>query len=645
MSGDWHNFLYNSFDPAGFVSIDKPPVALWVQVASVKLLGFSGLSLILPQILEGLAAIWLLYHLVQRRLGMGAGLLAGLFLAITPVSVAIDRTSNTDSCLVLVLLLAAWALTHAVEKASRLFLLLAMALVGIGFNVKMLAAFVVLPVFALVYFVGAPVGWRRRLVDLTISGVVLMVVSLSWVLAYDLTPAARRPFAGSSHTNSMVELALGHNAAERFVRRERRGGAARFTPGALPDGNDRANAGAARRWRGMPMDRVPVGVLRLADPHLAGQTGWLLPLALMGLALGASRERARGVRSPSALALLLWFGWTFSYAVVYSYAGGIFHAYYLSTMAPPLAALAGVGVMASRREYLRGGWRVVLLPAALIVTAAWQTYVQAPFLGWKLDPSVGRLTAVLAAAAATAGDWRTWLLAALIVGTVIVVLGLLVMALLRAPAPPLRRVTAVLVSAGLAALLVTPTAWALSTVLVRGNVVLPSADLSALTPAADGDRASFRLGFSRTATQRLTGFLLANRHGERFLFASTSTRLAAPIIVTTGESVMARGGFFGRDPILTPERLARMVEAGQVRFVMIGDGMNFRGGGADDARSANAVDAWVRANGALVDPTLWRPVPSGDGVAGRSGRRGEGRMNLELYDLRPSAGVSAGPRQ
>jgi 4-amino-4-deoxy-L-arabinose transferase-like glycosyltransferase len=124
MLNDWHNFFYNSSDPAGFVSVDKPPVALWVQVASAKLFGFHELSVLLPQVLEGLGAVWLLHHLVRRRFGTGAGLLAGLFLAVTPVSVAVDRSSNTDTCLVLALLLAAWALTRAAEDGRRRFLLL-----------------------------------------------------------------------------------------------------------------------------------------------------------------------------------------------------------------------------------------------------------------------------------------------------------------------------------------------------------------------------------------------------------------------------------------------------------------------------------------------------------------------------------------
>ncbi len=212
----WSNFLYNSFDPAGFVSIDKPPFALWMQVIGAKISGFHGLAVLLPQALEGILAVWIIYQIVQRHYGKWAGLLSGLFLAITPVSVAIDRSSNTDSCLVLVLLIAAWALIRATETGSRSLLLLSMAVIGIGFNVKMLAAYVVLPGFVLIYFLAAPITMRRRIQDLAIGAVVLAIVSLSWVLTYDLTPPEHRPYAGTTLNNSMLELALGPYAVGRF---------------------------------------------------------------------------------------------------------------------------------------------------------------------------------------------------------------------------------------------------------------------------------------------------------------------------------------------------------------------------------------------------------------------------------------------
>ena len=181
-------------------------MALWIQVVSAKLFGFSGLSVLVPQVVEGVVAIVLVSYFVQRRFGPLAGLLAALFLTLTPISVAIDRSSNTDSCLVLVLLLAAWALTRATEVGRWRLLLLSMALVGVGFNVKMLAAFVVLPTFAGIYCVGAPIAWRRRLSHLATAAVVLAAVSLSWIVAYDLTPPESRPVRSKVARLSRVRL-------------------------------------------------------------------------------------------------------------------------------------------------------------------------------------------------------------------------------------------------------------------------------------------------------------------------------------------------------------------------------------------------------------------------------------------------------
>jgi 4-amino-4-deoxy-L-arabinose transferase-like glycosyltransferase len=607
-----HNFLFNSFDPAGFVSLDKPPIALWVQVASAKLLGFSGLSVLLPQVLEGLASVVLVYHLVARRFGAPAGLLAGLFLALTPISVVIDRSSNTDSCLVLVLLLAAWALTVATERGSAAVFASAMALVGVGFNVKMLAAFVVLPTFALVYLAGAPLDWRRRLAHLAVGGAVVAVVSLSWVAFYDLTPPERRPFAGSSRSNSMIELAVGHNGMERFVRR--RGMFARGNAAAVASGQGGAASGApGGRWR--QLDNVPVGPLRLADGHLAAQVGWLLPLALFGMAVAVFRIERRWPLDETHQALLLWSGWALSYAVVYSYAGGIFHAYYLVTMAPPLAALAGVGVMVLWSWYRRGGRIALLLPAALLLTAGWQLFI------WSGD---------LARAAEPARDWRVWLCLAMLAGALGASAGLLGGLGLRLRRLPARSWAAVALGIGLAALLATPVTWSLGAGLARANVMLPYAGLPG-APARDDPtgQPSWRGGAGIARDGRLLAFLQANRLGERYLLATLNARLAAPIIIRTGQPVMAIGGFMEADPILTPERFAAMTADGQVRFVLLGGDFARR---ADGESPQRPITDWIKANGAVVDPALWRSTPARAGGQGRGG-------NPELYDLRPAAGL------
>jgi 4-amino-4-deoxy-L-arabinose transferase-like glycosyltransferase len=612
MSQSWHNFVYNSFDPAGFISVDKPPVALWLQVASVKLFGFHPLSVLVPQALEGIAAVALLYYLVQRRFGAVTGLLAALFLAITPVSVAIDRSSNTDSCLVLVLLLAAWALMRAVETGRAALFALAMALVGVGFNVKMLAAFVVLPTFALVYFLGAPRPAWRRIGDLAVAALVLLVVSLSWVVAYDLTPPERRPYAGTSDRNSMLELVVGPYGMGRFVRAAEFRSAA-ITPAGRVAMQAAAGPGSAleagpRRGLARLFVGAPAGALRLADGQLAGQVGGLFPLALAGIVLGAFERRSRRM-SLRRLAVLLWLGWLVTYGVVYSYAGGFFHYYYLATMAPPLAALAAIGLVGVCELFVRGGWRALFLPACLALTAAWQLYIDASAMGWRLgDPHPLHL--------------------ALVVGTLASVSALALIGVLRGfgageMRPATRAAAAGAATIGLAAVLVVPSAWASSSVLVPGAGAIPSADLARVVPIAGllPERARSAEPYDPSG---LVAFLEANRRDERFLLATTTTRLAAPIIVGSGHAVMAMGGFHGLDPILTPDKLAQMVEAGHVRFVMVGDASFIsRRLGADAA--ARPIAEWAQDKGQLVDPSLWR--------AGALGGR---RSGLRLYDLRPS---------
>jgi 4-amino-4-deoxy-L-arabinose transferase-like glycosyltransferase len=646
MTSGWHAFFYNAFDPAGFLSVDKPPLGLWVQVLSARLFGFSGASILLPQVVEGVASVWLVSHLVTHGFGAPAGLLAGFFLALTPVSVAVDRSNNVDACLVLALVLAAWALMRAVESGRRGLLLLAFALVGLGFNVKMLAAFVVLPTFALVYALGAPLGARRRVGDLTLAAAVLVAVAVPWMLIYDITPPERRPFAGSSRQNSMMELAVGHNALGRFVRAPRPGSAL-ASPRPLSTQATEARAvaadgGASRArspWAGLFV-LAPVGPLRLADGPLAAQVLWLLPLAAAGLLLGARGTRWRPRLHPMRQALLLWAGWALTYAVVYSYAGGIFHFYYLATMAPPLAALAGIGVVALWRRHREGGWRAALLPAALLLTAAWQAHVEADALGWTAAAFRDSLVAALHPSAEQAVAWPGVIHLTLVAGAVLAAAALLAGTRRGGPGRAARGVADGALALGLVVLLVVPTAWALSSVLIKGLAVIPSADVARLLPR-EGISSVWSRGRSGMETHKLVAFLAANRQGERFLLGTSSTFLASPIIIETGQPVMAMGGFHGLDAIVSPEALARMVEARQVRFVMLGD-LTFisRRMGAEAA--GRPIADWVRAHGKPVDAALWR-VGAGDEGAPVTAAAYARSRRMQLYDLHPEAGLVAGP--
>ncbi len=614
MAMNWHNFLYNAFDPAGFISVDKPPVAIWLQVASVKLLGFRPFSVLLPQVLQGVGSVWLLFHLVQRRFGSSAGLLSALFLAITPVWVAVNRTNNTDSCLVLVLLLATWALLKASEEGNRQLLFLSAALIGLAFNVKMLAAYFVLPPFFVVYFFGAPQHWPRRLIHLGMATIIVVATSLPWVLMYELTPAERRPFVGSSQRNSMLELVVGHNAMNRFVspakysRADTHGNAGTESPVGARAENSTFNE-LSRLFV-----RTPTGPLRLAAGQLAGQVGWLFPFAAIALLVGARQNRFRRPLTATHLALLLWCCWILAYASVYSYLGGIIHFYYLATMAPALAALAGIGIVGLWTDYRQRSLYACLLPVTLLITAVWQLYIQASALGWTL----GTLTRQPA-------SWQSWLHGALVGGTVTAAAGLIFIFFRPLANQATRVISLASLILGLLALLVVPLAWTLSTVLLPTPGLLPSADLYRVVAASRGSDAGLRSRFGQHVDiSRLVGFLKANRKGERYLIATSTAQLAAPIIIDTGQAVMARGGFHGLDPAVTPETLAQMVAAKQVRFVMIGDvAIVSRRMGARAA--GKQVTHWVKANGKLVDPALWRTISTTD--------------SMQLYDLRPEDGL------
>ncbi len=602
MLASWHNFFFNSFDPAGFVSLDKPPLAFWIQAASAKLFGFGSLSLFLPQVLEGVLAIVVLYHLVQRHFGVAAGLVAALVLAVSPVSVAVDRSNNTESLLILVLLLAVWALVCATERGSLRLLVLAMGLVGVAFNVKMAAAFVIAPTLALIYLVGAPVLLKSRLAHLVVAGIALGAVSISWVTAYDLAAPDNRPFAGGTRGNSMIELAVWGNGLNRFLPSEAR---VRRNAAAAPNAPQPQQG---HRFR----DNVPAGLLRLAAPELAGQFGWLLPLAVIGFIVALLRAPPRWPLDPPRLTLVLWAGWALSYGAVFSFDSGPFHAYYLSMLAPPLAALTGIGLVALWSRYWSGGGLALLLVLALALTAAWQAYLEYGYLG-------------------TTADFRTWLFAALVAGTVVSIAGLIV-ARRRVP-----RLAPVALAAGLAALLVTPVAWALSTVLVRGSGALPSASIATLAGVDERPRRRIAADFGiATGDQKLLAFLTANRANARFLLATPNARLAAPIIIRTGEPVMAMGGFSGADRILTREALTQIVADGGVRFVMIVTPDPSRPTGFRDARGAMFAE-WAQAAGRVIDPALWRSQPASDEAGPRPRRRDD---QMQLYDLKPEIGLN-----
>ena len=342
MSSSWHDFLFGAMDRAGVMTVDKPPLALWVQALSVRVFGYHPLSMLVPQALMGVASVALVYDLVGRRFGRLGGFVAGLALALTPITVGISRHNNPDALLVLCCVAAVWCAVRALEggRHGTRWLVGAGVCVGLGFETKMAVALMVVPGIVAAWLWVAPHGRRRALGELGLGGLAMLLVVGAWPALVELTPAADRPWVSGTSDNTVWQLISEYNGAGRL------------------DGQTGGPAGmGGNMFGGTP------GPWRLLNSALGGQAGWLLGFALVsGVAvLFASRLRRGDGRS----GWLIVVGGAFVVvALVFSEAKGIFHPYYVSLLAPFAAALVGAGV-----AQLRGGgrWARVLAPAAIVV--------------------------------------------------------------------------------------------------------------------------------------------------------------------------------------------------------------------------------------------------------------------------------------
>ena len=344
MSSSWHNFLFASADPSGVMTVDKPPLALWVQSLSVRVFGYHPLSMLVPQALMGVASVVLVYDLVRGRFGRVGGFVAGLALALTPMTVAISRHNNPDALLVLCCVGALWCTARALENGRTRWLVLAGVCVGLGFETKMLVALVVVPAIALAYLLVAPRGRLRAVRQLLAGGVAMALVGGAWPALMALTPASERPWISGTSDNSVFSLIFEYNGLGRV------------------DGQAGGPAGAAGRGGGgSAMFGGSTGPLRLLNSALGGQAGWLLGFALVS-AIGllvATRLRRADARSGWLVAVG---GALLTTAALFSFATGIFHPYYVSLLAPFAAALVGAGAA----QMLGGGPGArVLAPLAL----------------------------------------------------------------------------------------------------------------------------------------------------------------------------------------------------------------------------------------------------------------------------------------
>ena len=365
-SKDWAAMLFGSFDAGNAITVDKTPAAVWVMSLSARIFGFSSWSILAPQALEGVAAVWLLYLSVRRRGGALGGLIAGAALALTPVAALMFRFNNPDALLTLLLVASAYGTLRALETASTRWLVLAGVAVGFAFLTKMLQGFVIIPVLSGVYLLAAPTSWWRRVRQVGAAALAVLVSAGWWVAVVMLLPASTRPFIGGTQTNNIIDLMLGYNGLGRLTGDEvgRVGGGAPafggFGGGPFSDG---------------------AGWLRLFGGELGSNVSWLLPAALVSFAallwLTRRRRRTDAVRAQA----LLWGGWLVLTGLVFSLMKGIFHPYYTVVLVPAIGALVGMGVAAAwarrRHPVARAS-----LAAGVALTVIWAVTLLARSPDW-----------------------------------------------------------------------------------------------------------------------------------------------------------------------------------------------------------------------------------------------------------------------
>jgi 4-amino-4-deoxy-L-arabinose transferase-like glycosyltransferase len=613
----WKAFFFGSSDSSNFITVDKPPAFLWPMEISARIFGLNSWSVLAPQALEGVATVGLVYLSVRRWFSAQAALLGAAVVALTPVAAMMFRYNNPDAMLALLLTGALYATMRGLERAQTKWLVLAGTLVGFGFITKMMQAFLIIPVMAVVYLLAAPTGWWRRVWQVAVMGVSVLVAAGWWVAAVALTPAADRPYVGGSQNNSILNLIFGYNGFGRLT------------------GNESGSVGGGRVAGSM---WGPTGLTRLFNSEFGNMMSWLLPGALlMGAVLLGITIRARRTDRERA-ALLLWGGSLVCTGLVISLAQGIIHPYYAVALAAPLGGLVGIATMGlwQRRESWAGR---IGLAAGLAATVVWSYLL------------LGRTS-----------DWFPALRPFVAVVGSLGVVAILALPLLRS-VPKLA--IGLVAALGLGAALAAPFFSTVATAATPHNGAIPSVTP---TPAGGqggpgggfpgggpggGFRRAFGGGFpgggfpgagtgtgtggfpaggfpagaapsfgggagarrafgggaggggggflsSSRSNPALNELLQADAGRYTWAAATVNSNNAAGYQLGSGEPVMAIGGFNGTDPAPTLAQFEKYVSEGKIHYFISGSG-GFGGGGGPGGTGSTSDDAsqitsWVESH-------------------------------------------------
>lgn len=667
----WKAWFFGSLDPGNFLTVDKPPLATMVMGLSSRIFGFGTWQMMAPMILLALATIHILHTTVKRVWGHGAATVAALVLALTPITVAINRDNNPDTLLVFLMVSGAALAFRATRDERLLPLLGAAACFGLAFNTKLLAGWIALPAVFALYLYASKAPWVKRAVNLALAAVVLAVSSFWWAVAVSLVPASDRPYIGGSTDGSAWDLIMGYDGLGRVF-----GG----------EGNGGGGGGGGGGFSGS------AGLGRMFNDILGGQISWLLPFSAVALVAGlvlCGRAPRTDLRR---MALVLWGGWTLLHYVIFATAQGTMHPYYTTALAPGIAVLcAGGGVMMLDAFRTDKRW-VWVLPVAFGVTGIWAIVLLRRASGWNtwLWPAVGVLTAA----------------------------GIVGMILFRS-GNRARLLAASLAAAAVAAL-AGPTAYAATLPFgsgtgggMRGGTNptagpstgsgfggpgggggnrggrfpgggelpggtqqgggnnqaggergggFPGGGNGQMTPGGGtgelpsggtgngrmpggtggtvrsgelpgggtgtgGTRGGFGGGMGGGADSELIAYLKKHMDGATWLLAVSNSQSAAQIELSAREPVISMWGFTGSDKAMTVAKLEELVKAGKLHYIQVGSGGMGMGG---DNTLSSAVTSWVEKHGTAVKESAYSKSTSS------SAKTSTRSSTSTLYRLDPS---------
>ncbi len=581
------NFFYLSFDPSGYITVDKPPIGLWIQAIFAKIFGFSGWSVLLPQAIAGVISVGLLYYLVKKYFGFKAGIISALFLAVTPVFVAASRNNTIDNLLLLTTIIASITALKACETGKIKYLIISLIWVGIGFNIKMAEAFLIIPAIYITYFLSRNTKYKMKILNLIIGTFVLIAISLSWGIVVDLTPSANRPYVGSSTTNSELELMIGHNGLQRL------GIYSNLNGGALTAANSDINSATTNNIsnevqssNNLAVSNSGRGFLRLfLGNSMADQIVWFMPFAIIGLLAILIEEKIKifklnfdTTRKLFVLFVGMWFIPEFIY---FSFSSGVVHTYYLTMLAAPVAILAGIGILSMVKLYKENNIKSILLIIGFLGTILAQ--------GWMAIYFNANLNNIL----------RCIIYGGLAISLISIILFYLIKN---------KRIKKKILVLAVIGILITPLIGSGDTIFYAMNGNAAEAGLQLLPDSISKVINEEGIISNKDWNQNiksLVSYLENHEKGEKYLLVTENSidtsQYAESIIIDYGKSVMALGGFSGADNVVNLKEFKDMVKNGQIKYVLVEN--------LTISKNNQDIINWVKETGKIVPRDQWQTIP------------------------------------